>query len=196
MSEVTVFIGDSVTDCGRDVLPPFGDGYVSLIAASNRLPGRIINVGTSGHRLVDLEARWKRDVLDFSPTRVSIAIGINDTWRRYDDNDPTSTTDFKESYIRVIDSLMATGNPALVLCEPFLLPVREEMKVWREDLDPKIAVVHDLAKKYGAILVPFDAHFAALSRSESMEALAEDGIHPTIQGHSIMAELWHSSVSL
>jgi lysophospholipase L1-like esterase len=196
MSEVTVFIGDSVTDCGREVLSPFGDGYVSLIAASNRLPGRIINVGTSGHRLVDLEARWKRDVLDFSPTRVSIAIGINDTWRRYDDNDPTSTTDFKESYIRVIDSLMTTGNPALVLCEPFLLPVREEMKVWREDLDPKIAVVHELAKKYGAILVPFDAHFAALSRSESMETLADDGIHPTIQGHTIMADLWLSSVSL
>jgi lysophospholipase L1-like esterase len=112
MSEVTVFIGDSVTDSHRDVLPPFGDGYVSLIAASNRLPGRIINVGTNGHRLVDLEARWKRDVVDFSPTRVSIAIGINETCRRYDNNDPTSTTDFKKSYIRVIDSLMATGNPA------------------------------------------------------------------------------------
>lgn len=196
MSQVTVFIGDSVTDCGRLVEPPFGDGYVFNIANSGRLKGEIINVGTSGHRLVDLENRWTTDVLAHSPTLVSVAIGINDTWRRYDDNDPTSVEDFEDRYRRVLQTTKAHGNPELVLCEPFLLEVRDEMNTWREDLDPKIAVVHKMASEFGATLVSFDQRFKELSQEMPMSDLAEDGIHPSIFGHTIMADLWLRTVGL
>ena len=196
MSQISVFIGDSVTDCGRDVEPPFGDGYVNEIATSGRLEGTIINVGTSGHRLLDLENRWTTDVLDHQPSLVSIAIGINDTWRRYDDNDPTSTADFEESYRRVLDATRKQGDVRFVLCEPFLLPVRDEMNGWREDLDPKIDVVHRLAKEYDAVLVPFDAYFTELIKSAPMAQFAEDGIHPTVLGHQLMADLWLKSLGL
>ncbi len=196
MSKVTVFIGDSVTDCGRLVAPPFGDGYVFNIADSTRLSGEIINVGTSGHRLVDLENRWNADVLAHQPTLVSVAIGINDTWRRYDDNDPTSTQDFEDSYRRVLTATKAQGNPELVLCEPFLLAVRDEMNTWREDLDPKIAVVHKLATEFNAKLVSFDQRFNDLAKEMSMSELAEDGIHPSKLGHQIMADLWLRTVGL
>ena len=196
MSKVTVFIGDSVTDCGRLEVPPFGDGYVFNIANSTRLSGEIINVGTSGHRLVDLENRWNTDVLAHQPTLVSVAIGINDTWRRYDDNDPTSVEAFEDSYRRVLTATKAQGNPELVLCEPFLLAVRDEMNTWREDLDPKIAVVHKLATEFNAKLVPFDQRFNDLAGEMSMSELAEDGIHPSKLGHQIMADLWLRTVGL
>ncbi len=196
MSKVTVFIGDSVTDCGRLEEPPFGDGYVFKIANSTRLSGEIINVGTSGHRLVDLENRWNADVLAHQPTLVSVAIGINDTWRRYDDNDPTSVEAFEDSYRRVLAATKAQGNPELVLCEPFLLAVRDEMNTWREDLDPKIAVVHKLATEFNAKLVPFDQRFNDLAGEMSMSELAEDGIHPSKLGHQIMADLWLRTVGL
>ena len=196
MSKVTVFIGDSVTDCGRLEEPPFGDGYVFSIANSTRFSGEIINVGTSGHRLVDLENRWNTDVLAHQPTLVSVAIGINDTWRRYDDNDPTSDEAFEDSYRRVLTATKAQGNPELVLCEPFLLAVRDEMNTWREDLDPKIAVVHKLATEFNAKLVPFDQRFNDLAGEMSMSELAEDGIHPSKLGHQIMADLWLRTVGL
>ena len=196
MSKVTVFIGDSVTDCGRLEVPPFGDGYVFNIANGTRLSGEIINVGTSGHRLVDLENRWNTDVLAHQPTLVSVAIGINDTWRRYDDNDPTSVEAFEDSYRRVLAATKAQGNPELVLCEPFLLAVRDEMNTWREDLDPKIAVVHKLATEFKAKLVPFDQCFNDLAKEMSMSELAEDGIHPSKLGHQIMADLWLRTVGL
>ena len=196
MSKLTVFIGDSVTDCGRLIEPPFGDGYVFNIAQSGRLAGEIINVGTSGHRLVDLENRWNTDVLAHNPALVSVAIGINDTWRRYDDNDPTSVEDFEERYRRVLTATKAHGNPDLVLCEPFLLEVREEMNSWREDLDPKIAVVHKMAAEFGAKLVPFDQHFKAKAKELPMVELADDGIHPSKLGHQIMADLWLRTVGL
>ena len=196
MSAVNVFIGDSVTDCGREIEPPYGDGYVREIARPGILSGSIINVGTSGHRLVDLENRWQVDVLDHKPTLVSIAIGINDTWRRYDDNDPTSTEDFRNRYHRVLTATAQACNPQFVLCEPFLLSVRDEMNTWREDLDPKIEVVHEMAKEFGAILVPFDKHFNQLATTMPMADLADDGIHPSPFGHSEMAKLWLSSVGL
>jgi len=196
MSAVNVFIGDSVTDCGRDVEPPYGDGYVRDIAQSHALDGQIINVGTSGHRLVDLENRWQADVLDHKPSLVSIAIGINDTWRRYDDNNPTTTEDFHDRYHRLLTQTKDLCNPQFVLCEPFLLAVNDEMNLWREDLDPKIAVIHSLAKEFGALIVPLDSYLNNLAATMPMMLIAEDGIHPTVLGHAEIAKLWLSTVGL
>lgn len=192
----TVFIGDSVTDCGREIEPPYGDGYVREIVRSGKLPGEVINVGTSGHRLIDLEKRWQSDVLDHRPNYVSIAIGINDTWRRYDDNDPTSVEDFRNRYLGLLQWTQAEINPNFILCEPFLLAVREDMNLWREDLNPKIAVVHEMASLFEAKLVPFDSYLNAMSQLMSMTEIAEDGIHPTPFGHQEMAKLWLNSVGL
>ncbi len=190
-----VFIGDSVTDCDRLTIPPYGNGYVSLIASSDEINANVINVGTSGHRLVDLEKRWNEDVLENKPDILSIAIGVNDTWRRYDDNDVTEVIDFENRYRSLLTITRAECNSKFVLCEPFLLPVREEMNLWREDLDPKIDVVHRLAKEFGAHLVPFDSEFTKRSAQSSMAELAEDGIHPTAAGHALMAKLWLDTVS-
>lgn len=194
MTQRTVFIGDSVTDCRRHELPPHGDGYVRAIVASGRLPGEVVNAGTSGHRLVDLLARWERDVMAMRPTRVSVAIGINDTWRRYDDNDATAVEDFEANYRSVLDRTRSLDGVELVLCEPFLLAVEPGMQAWREDLDPKIDVVHRLAGEYGAKLVPFDAAFGALAEDRPMSDLAADGIHPTPAGHLLMATIWLDTV--
>ena len=196
MSAVNIFIGDSVTDCGREIEPPYGDGYVREIARSGKLAGQIINVGTSGHRLVDLEKRWQRDVLDHKPSLVSIAIGINDTWRRYDDNDLTSTQDFRDRYHQLLTLTRQTCNPQFVLCEPFLLSVRKEMNTWREDLNPKIDVVHAMAKEFSAVLVPFDSYLNNLATRVPMAEIADDGIHPSAFGHAEMAKLWLSAFDL
>lgn len=190
----SLFIGDSVTDCDRELFPPLGNGWVNKIAQSGKLSGEIINVGTSGHRLVDLDARWNRDVLDYSPDRLTINIGINDTWRRYDDNDPTSAEDFHKRYDDLLTRTTKALDVQLVLCEPFLLHVQPVMSTWREDLDPKIAAIHELAKKYQAILIPFDGMFTELADTQGATALAEDGIHPTEAGHEAMSRLWLSKV--
>jgi len=190
-----VFIGDSVKDCGREIEPPFGNGYVREISRSGVLKDALINVGTSGHRLIDLEKRWQQDVLNHRPAILSIAIGINDTWRRYDDNDPTSIEEFRDRYHRLITWTREEINPQFVLCEPFLLHVREEMKTWREDLDPKIEVVHELVREFGGVLVPFDQHLNELAKTIPMAEIAEDGIHPSPFGHQVMAKLWLSSIA-
>ena len=109
-NDVILFQGDSITDAGRDYsnCGNLGCGYASFIAA--RLGCRFaekkltfLHKGISGNRAVDLQARWDRDCLDLKPTVVSIYIGINDTWRKYDNTQGTTTAEFEASYRDLIE---------------------------------------------------------------------------------------------
>ncbi len=184
-----VFIGDSVTDCGRrDDEPDYlGNGYVRLIA--ERLPERrVVNVGISGNRVVDLRDRWRIDVVDQAPEILSVYIGINDTWRRYDRNDPTTAAAFEADYRACLRD--TGGASRVILVEPFLLPVTEEQERWHEDLDEKRAVVARLAREFAAGFVPLQSLLAAAAENHGAAAIVRDGVHPTELGHRLIAEAW------
>lgn len=186
-----LFAGDSVTDCGRRDDPRgLGDGYVQRLADSPALTRtRVVNRGVSGDRVEDLLRRWERDVVSESADVVSILIGINDVWRRYDSNDPTAVEAFARGYRRLLSSLASRGT-AIVLVEPFLLPISAEQEQWREDLDPKIDAVRALATEFSCVLVPADEALGALAALEGAGSLAPDGVHPSARGHEALADLW------
>lgn len=192
-----LFTGDSVTDCERraDSRGHFGFGYVRAIAESSRAAGTtIINTGNGGDRIVDLERRWGTDALAHHASVVSILIGANDTWRRYDSGLETSAAQFEGSYRRLLDEVASEGS-RLVLIEPFVLPVSAAQKMWRDDLDQKIEVVGNLAEDYGAILVPADVELTRQTLVLGSAALASDGVHPTELGHAHLAKLWLDTVA-
>ncbi|MFC5704373.1 SGNH/GDSL hydrolase family protein [Cohnella faecalis] len=200
-NEVVLFQGDSITDCGRDRGDPYslGNGYAQFTAAEfgRKYPEknvRFLNRGISGNRVVDLERRWQEDCLDLAPTWLSIYIGINDTWRRYDSGDATSTQAYEDGYRRIIEHAKQSLDAKLVLIEPFVLPVPEDRKGWREDLDPKIQVVRELAREYRAAYVPLDGLFAAASARQTPAYWAGDGVHPSPAGHALIAKAWLEAV--
>lgn len=191
-----LFTGDSITDVGRrdGVGEGLGDGYVRRIAESPAFEGvEVVNTGVAGDRTTDLLARFPRDVLAHEPDVLSILIGINDTWRRYTDGDETPTERYAELYTGALTAARDAGI-AVVLIEPFVLPVLRAQKAWREDLDPKIDVVRSLAAQFDAVLVPADVSLTALAQEHGAAALAEDGVHPTAAGHDAIARLWLSTV--
>lgn len=185
--------GDSITDAGRDRsdLASLGSGYAALVGEA--LDGqRVLNTGIGGNRVVDLQARWDADVLAHSPAVLSIMIGINDTWRRYDRNDPTAVEAFEAGYRDIVTQAQAAGVATILLVEPFLLPVTQEQWAWREDLDPKIQAVRrvatDLGTRYLATDGPLAQRAAALGPAGASR-LAHDGVHPTPEGHRFIADL-------
>jgi lysophospholipase L1-like esterase len=189
MTGPILFIGDSITDAGRrDDAPDFlGDGYVRMIAA--RLPDRsVINAGISGNRAVDLRDRWHIDVVERQPHVLTVYVGINDTWRRYDSNDPTTAAAFESDYRACLGDL--GGASTLILVEPFVLPVTTEQERWHEDLDEKRAVVARLATEFGAQFLPLQALLSAAAEDHGAAALAQDGVHPTALGHRLIADAW------
>ncbi len=197
-----LFMGDSVTDCGRDYKNPtdLGFGYPQAIAArySAEHPTRAItflNRGISGNRVRDLKARWQKDCLDLAPTLMSILVGVNDTWRRFDSNDPTSTEAYERDYRFLLESARRECNPAFILCEPFCLPTPPDRRAWRVDLDPRIHVVRSLALEFGAILLPLDGIFAAAAAARHDPAFwLGDGVHPSPAGHALIAQEWLRAV--
>jgi len=185
-----VFFGDSITDAGQREDPDrLGNGYVRLLA--DKLTGvTVINAGISGNKAVDLQARLDDDVLAHRPDLVSIMIGINDTWRKFDRDDPTSAAAYEASYRDLLTRITATGA-RLILLEPFVLPVTDEQATaWRVDLDPKIDAVRRLAADFGAPLVPLDVELNKLAVDSGAAALAGDGVHPSEQGHAEITRLW------
>jgi lysophospholipase L1-like esterase len=199
-NNLILFQGDSITDCGRSrtEATSLGNGYAMMAAAwlSAAHPGagwRFLNRGISGNRAKDLRARWQTDCLDLKPDWVSILIGINDTWRRFDRSDPTTTEAYEADYRFILQQTKDSGA-RLIICEPFLLPIPQDRVAWRADLDPKIAVARKLAREFAAVYVPLDGAFAAAATQQPMEAWAPDGVHPTPAGHALIAQTWLHAV--
>ena len=185
-SQIVLFQGDSITDCFRDHDDPgsLGTGYVMLISAWYQAlhpgaPVAFVNRGISGNRVKDLAARWDADCLEIGPALVTILIGINDTWRRYDSNDPTPVEAFEDAYYDVLNRTIESTDAQIVLMEPFSLPVPDDRKAWREDLDPKIQSVRHLAREFGAMLIPLDGIFAQASSKREPAFWTPDGVHPS-----------------
>ncbi|MEK4041681.1 SGNH/GDSL hydrolase family protein [Paenibacillus sp. FSL F4-0122] len=196
-NDVILFQGDSITDWGRnhEDASSLGVGYAMMVAArlGYLYPEKnltFINRGIGGNRIVDLQGRWDKDCLDLKPTWVSIYIGINDTWRRFDSGEETTPEQFEASYRDLIKRTQKSLDAKLVLIEPFVLPVPEDRSTWRQDLDPKIHIVRELAREYGAPLVPLDGLFAAASVKAEPAYWAYDGVHPTPAGHALIADAW------
>jgi acyl-CoA thioesterase I len=197
-----LFQGDSITDAGRDRADAssLGDGYVHRVAAVlaalyPELDATVLNRGISGNRIYDLETRWQEDCIDLRPSLVSILIGINDTWRRYDSGFASPADEFEACYRRLLDRVRAETEAPVVLLEPFVLPVPEDRKGWREDLDPRIHAVRSVAVDYGCSYVPLDGVFAAAAAERDPALLAPDGVHPSAAGHALIARAWLQAVA-
>ncbi len=201
-SSLVLFQGDSITDSGRhrpDSVS-LGDGYALITAAwfSALHPTKkiaFLNRGISGNRVPDLLQRWDEDCIALAPKTLSILIGVNDMWRRYDSNDPTSIESFEGGYRRLLDQTVSGLNPQIILCEPFLLAVHEAQKSWREDLDPKIEVVRLLASDYKTILVPLDTIFTEAAKQREPAYWLPDGVHTSPAGAALIAQSWLKAVN-
>jgi acyl-CoA thioesterase-1 len=184
-----VFQGDSITDCNRIRTETLnlGEGYVREVGAALPMDWPKFNRGISGNRVYDLESRWQEDCLDLKPNLVTILIGINDTWRRYDSRVISETHEFEESLKRISEQVKDAGAK-LILLEPFVLPFPDDRVIWREDLDPRIHAVRRVATEHADALVPLDGIFAAATCRYPLADLAHDGVHPSNLGHKLIAE--------
>ncbi len=199
--DLILFIGDSITDCGRDRndLASLGMGYAAMLAGRLGLERaelnlRFLNRGIGGDSTCHLLARWDEDCIELKPDWVSILIGVNNTWRRYDQNDPTQDGVFSTECRELLEHVQNETSTKIVICSPFLLHTDPSIEKMREDLDPKIGILRKLAEEFGAIWVDFDAAFVAAKGRQIPSYWAFDGVHPTMAGHALMANAWMQTV--
>ena len=187
-NSVILFQGDSITDCGRnrEDRDSLGDGYVNLIEgtlAGNHSQSnlKLINRGISGDKIRDLQLRWDADCMDISFNILSILVGVNDTLI-------TPAELFEEEYRMLLKRTTGELNSTIILCEPFLL--LGDNNAYRDDLNPKIEIVHRLSEEFSTLLLPLDKIFRKSCSLHPPEYWAPDGVHPTPAGHALIAKSW------
>ena len=209
---VILFQGDSITDAGRDRKTQdvanngrmLGRGYPhqiagGLLADHAALGLQIYNRGISGNKVPDLDARWQADCLDLKPDVLSILIGVNDLWHKLKGRYDGTPEVYRDGYLALLERTReALPDVSLVICEPFVLrcgAVLEED--FFSEFETRRAYAEEVAKKTGAIWVPFQQKFnEALAAGTDPEYWAKDGVHPSVAGHALMAKTWREAVGI
>ena len=200
-------IGDSITDAGR--AQPIGEGlgetlgrgYVSLIdsllgATYPDLGIRVVNMGTSGNNVRDLQRRWQTDVLDLKPDWLSVMIGANDVWRQFDLPWQPETHVLPDEYERTLDVLIAQTAPTvqgLVLMTPFYIEPNPA-DAMRARMDEYGAIVRRLSEKHGTFFVDTQAAFDEVLTTYYPATLGWDRVHPTQVGHMVIARAFLKAI--
>ena len=209
---VLLFQGDSITDARRDKKKFYkrannssalGDGYPLLIAGQILRDNptkdlRIFNRGVAGHKVPDLQKRWKKDCIDMKPAVLSILVGVNDLMHRFIGRYDGSVEDYRTGFTELI-ALTKKELPEvrLVICEPFALRCGNVDDTWFPEFDERRQVAAEVAKAAEAIWVPFQSMFdTAVAAGTEAKFWAADGVHPTIAGHTLMAETWRKCVGV
>ncbi len=187
-----LFIGDSITDAGRDRNDPagLGTGYVSLFAEKlaplyEDTQFVFVNRGVSGDRIFDIAARLDGCLAEKADIVVLLA-GINDVWHKYTDGLNFDPEAFAECYASVAQKIKDSGAK-LVIAQPFLLNVPDKKRMRRE-FDLVLKGVQAAADKYADAYVALDEIFAGVSQSVSVSAYSPDGIHPTHRAARMIAD--------
>ncbi|MHC4871311.1 MAG: SGNH/GDSL hydrolase family protein [Planctomycetota bacterium] len=205
--ETLLFVGDSITDCGRrGAERPLGSGYVKLFndMLMAREPGKkieIINKGIGGNTVIDMQNRWTDDVLRFKPQWLSIKIGINDLHRGLRGAPEVIPPElFKITY----DEILARTKKALPKCkvlliDPFYISLEKSQNSFRRKvlnvLPQYIKVVHAMSKKYKTRLVKTHDMFTGMIKWHPVDNFCAEPVHPNLSGHLAIAEKVYAALS-
>ncbi len=204
-----LFIGDSITDCGR-LDPdgrPLGKGYVQwlrhlLMLRQPEQAIEFVNRGIGGNTAEDLWSRWEEDVIAERPDALSVMIGINDC-NRYlcnRDGNPRQSPEAYERYLR--DGLRSTrerlGDIPILLAAPFFLGCSRDATQYRGQV---VALLPEythrmraVAEATGAEFLDTAEAFAGILRHHPPSVLSHDMVHLNETGVLALAELFYQKL--
>ena len=193
-----LFQGDSITDAGRsrENDHDIGTGYPLFVAAElgGKYPEkfRFLNRGISGNRIVDLDARIKRDIINLKPDYLTILIGINDVWHEIGDRNGVDNKKFFRVYSSIIEEIKTKlPDIKIIILEPFVLEAsatEDEWDIFRRETEMRAESAKAIAEKYDLLFIPLQEKFDELEKKAPASYWLGDGVHPTAAGHKIIAD--------
>lgn len=207
--DTLLFIGDSITDCGRrGAGGPLGEGYVRWfdVLLTLREPQKrvkIINKGIGGDRVTGLRNRWSDDVLRHRPNWLSIKIGINDLHSFLGDPNNVNTVTpsvFEQTYDEILRrTRQALPGCRILLIDPFYISIEKSPNTWRrkvlDALPAYIGTVRKMSLKYGARRVETHRMFQRLLTHRDADTFCPEPVHPNQVGHLAIAEAVYDAIN-
>jgi lysophospholipase L1-like esterase len=168
-----VFMGDSITESWRDKMPGFF------------APGRVCR-GTSGETTPQMVLRMIPDVCDLKPRVVHIMAGTNDIAG----NTGAASMKNSQDCFKAMFTLAKAHGISVIFGS---IPPAASFP-WRPGLDTITPIaeltqwLESYARQVGATFVDYTP---ALSNGKGAmkPGLAYDGVHPTLEGYQVMAEV-------
>lgn len=214
---IFVAYGDSITrgivyDNEKSKYEPLKENFTTIIG--NRIKGSIYNAGRFGNTIRRGASKLYNDVIKKSPDIVLIEFGGNDCDFKWDDiaKNPdmeykpnTDIFTFRETLLTMINTLKVNHIlPALMTLPPLdpfkyfkwiakgdsfaeqnilhWLGTKDRLFTWHNSYSKMIA---DVANETNTALIDVRTEF--LNYSDYSQFLCKDGIHPNIQGQSLIA---------
>lgn len=208
MSTTILFTGDSITDGNRykeekdrgDLNHQIGHSYAYVINAllGSRYPERdfrFLNRGISGNRIIDLYARMYEDMTELKPDIVSILAEVNDGPQAEHAYHATGRDKYGTLYRMMLRELkQELPEVKIILCEPFIGqkgPVYDSnFERWKSCMEGYQEEVRIIAEEFGAVFVPLQECFDQACEKQDTKYWIWDGIHPTENGHGLIARQW------
>jgi acyl-CoA thioesterase I len=194
-----LFIGDSITDCGRrGGDSPLGGGYVRMtceliVAGWPERAITFINKGIGGHKVTDLAARWHDDVIRQEPDRLTIMIGINDLHSHLGGaSDGVSPALFADKYEQILDRTASGPGCPVILLSPFYIsqdPGPDSFRAQVLEIMPRyLETVERLSAQYGTRLVRLHDVFQNQLKYRDADTFCAEPVHPNNAGHMVIAQ--------
>lgn len=199
-------MGDSITDGSRNKENDFfmGYGYANMVAgelsADYPYVFKFYNRGINGHRIVDLYARIRSDMINLKPDYMSILVGVNDVWHEYTQQNGVSVEKYEMIYSLMIEELLQElPNLKIMILEPFVVPgsatrnTDEHPLRWeyfQKEVHLRAAAAKRIAQKFNLPFVPLQDMFTKITADAPESYWIRDGVHPTNAGHTLIKRAW------
>lgn len=205
--KIILFTGDSITDGNRykkksqewDLNHQMGHSYAYIINGilGSQYPEcnfSFKNRGISGNRIVDLYGRINTDLIDLKPDVLSILVGVNDGPIEINGFRPTPTDKFEKIYRLLLDEVISElPDCKIILIEPFICKAGkliDEYDMWRSCVTEYASVIKKLSEEFNTTFLPLQDKFDERCKNGNPEYWSWDGIHPTENGHGLIATEW------
>jgi len=176
---VAVFMGDSITEGWIEADPAFF------------APHRYVDRGISGQSSAQMVARFEQDVVALHPSVVHILAGTNDIGGA---TGPITEEEFVDNIRAMLDMARANGIAVVLAGMPPMSRLLPRPEFDTRPVVPRLnARLRRLAKQFGAIWVDYYAPLAA-SEGSFDPRYANDGVHPTRVGYSLMEPLAQAAI--
>ena len=196
-----LFQGDSITDADRDRSDyhKMGLGYAAIVVQklTEKYPDvdfEFINLGLSGNRTDQLFDRLTPDCVELDPDIVSILIGINDVWHRYEyEFIPTTDEQIALNFKCILERIKRDTKAKLLVFQPFT--EGDDQARMQPDVDRLIDIVNSTAEKYADTYVRTNEIIHADEHYGTEHYFTRDGVHPNQTGADFIANLYVEAVS-
>ncbi|MFT5128482.1 MAG: lysophospholipase L1-like esterase [Rhodothermales bacterium] len=195
-------VGDSITE--QKQYSKFMELY--LLACVPQLDLTVYQFGWSGERAPGFANRMENDFVPWAPTVVTTAFGMNDgSYRPYDDRIGKAYEDGTrriQDRCKELGARMIVGGPGPVDTDSWRRNEADADQYYNDNLGQLSAIAAKLAKERGFVYATLHPQMMTVMKDakavlgKDYHVCGGDGVHPSANGHLVMAYAFLKAMGL